>query len=119
MFQIELNVVIWLIVWSLIGSTLGFFTIRYKPIWKNKRKILEYLKSICVGLFFALPIFVAIQEHGKLSRDLSLMLAGSSSFAITDLIIKIWPKITDGLGNSIIKFIDRVLGNSSNNEQDS
>ena len=119
MFQIELNVVIWLIVWSLIGSTLGFFTIRYKPIWENKRKTLEYLKSVCVGLFFALPIFVALQEHGKLSRDLSLMLAGSSSFAITDLIIKIWPKITDGLGNAINKLLDRLINNigkSDNNE---
>ena len=118
MFQIELNVVIWLVVWSWIGSTLGYFTIRHKPIWNRRRKIIEYGKSVGVGLFFALPIFVSLQEHGDLSQDLSLTLAGSSSFAITDVIIKVWPKLTDGLENSITKFIDRVLGNSSNNEQD-
>lgn len=115
MMQVNPNVIIWLIVWSIIGSTLGFFTIRFKPIWTTKKKVLEYLLSVNVGIFFALPIYIILLERYKFSEDLCIMLAGSSSFAITDVIIKIWPKLINGLGYAINKYIDKILGNSNSN----
>ena len=121
MFQVEYGVVIWLIVWAYIGSTLGFVTIRYNPAWTRRQKLMEYLKSISVGIFFSIPLYFILQEVKGLSQHLSMTLAGSSAFAITDLIIKLWPKITDGLGNAINKLLDRLINNigkSNNNEQD-
>ena len=114
MLQIELSVVIWLIVWAYIGSTLGFFTIRFNPTWTRKQRFLEYLKSVSVGIFFSLPLFFILQECKGLSHNLSITLAGSSAFAMTDLIIKLWPKAIDGLGNAINKLLDRLIGNIGN-----
>lgn len=114
--QIDFNIISWLVVWSIIGSTLGFFTIRFKPVWTKSQKILEYLLSVGVGLFFALPLFVVLQETCKFSPDMCIMLAGSSSFAITDLIIKVWPKIIEGIGYAINKHIDKTMNNPRDHE---
>lgn len=116
--QVDLNVILWLVIWSIIGSTLGFFTIRFKPVWTKSQKRLEYILSVSVGVFFALPLFVVLQETCKFSPDMCIMLAGSSSFAVTDLIIKIWPKVIDGLGYAINKYIDKVLNSSRNHDNE-
>ena len=115
MLLIDANVVIWLAVWAFIGSTLGFFTIRLNPIWTIKQKFSEYLKSVCIGIFFSLPLYFVLQEINELSHNLSITLAGSSSFAITDLIIKLWPKAIEGIGKAINKFINNI-GNKNNHE---
>ena len=111
MLQIELSVVLWLVVWAYIGSTLGFFTIRFNPTLTSKQRMYEYLKSVGVGVFFSLPLYFILQECNGLSHNLSITLAGSSSFAITDFIIKLWPRAIDGVGNAISKLLDRLIGN--------
>lgn len=118
MLQVDCNVVLWLIVWAFIGSTLGFFTVRYKMVWSRKRKQLEYLRSVCVGIFFALPIYFILSEHKGLSQNLSITLAGSSAFAITDFIIKLWPKLMDGICEAIPKFLNRLINNLRSNQDD-
>lgn len=112
MFHIRSDVVMWLIVWAFIGSSLGFFTIRNTPIWTKTERLKEYIKSVCVGIFFALPTCTYLCERHVFTTDLSIMIAGGVSFAITDVIIKAWPKLIEGIGNIIPSILNRVFGKS-------
>ena len=110
MMNLEAELVVWLVSWSFVGSTLGFFTLRNKPQWTILQKLSEYLKSIGVGMFFAFPTFMFLYEEKIFSPPLNMMIAGSLAFAITDVIINLWPKLIDGIGALVIKLAEKWLG---------
>jgi hypothetical protein len=101
MLNLEQGVLLWLLVWSFIGSSLGFFTVRNSPLWSYKQKILEYFKSVFVGIFFAFPLFGILEEKNVFNTDLNIMLSGCFAFGITDLIIKSWSRIIDVINKSL------------------
>ena len=111
------NTLIWLIAWAFIGSTLGYFTIRYKLTWTKEKKLIEYFKSVCVGIFFSLPVYFVLYEIKELSQNLSLTLAGSSSFAVTDLIIKIWPKVISSIEDVLYNLAKKLVKGNGNSDR--
>ena len=77
-------------IWALIGSVIGFYVIRYKPQWSTETCVKQLIISVSVGIFFAIPSYVIFVEKYALSERLSILLAGSTAFCITDLIITLW-----------------------------
>ena len=110
MLNMESGVVTWLIGWSCVGSTLGFFTIRNKPQWTKQERFKEYIKSVSVGIFFAFPTCTILTEKEVFGTALNVMLAGSVAFAVTDVIINLWPRLMDGISVLAVKVIERFIG---------
>lgn len=108
--NIEIGIAVWLITWAVIGSSLGYFTIRYNSIWPLYKKIGEYCLSVGVGTFFAFPTYVCLSEFSEsTSQDLNIMIAGSVAFTITDLIIESWHRILYSVGNAADKLLDIII----------
>lgn len=110
MLDIPLSVVLWLMGWSIIGSTLGFFTIRNKPHWTEIERLMELIKSIVVGIFFAFPVYTILCEKEVFSSSANIMVAGSVAFIVTDGIINIWPKLIEGVGFLIRSIVEKFVG---------
>jgi len=110
MVDIYSEAMIWLIGWAFIGATLGFFTIRFNPDWSKGRQIYEYLLSVSVGLFFAVPVFTVLRTYDILDIDLALMASGGFAFFTTDIIINHWGRIVDGVGSLINKVAEKLIG---------
>lgn len=110
MLDMELGVVSWLISWSFVGSTLGFFTIRNKPQWTRCERFKEYIKSVCVGIFFAFPTCTILIEEKIFGTTMSVMIAGSVAFAVTDAIIHLWPRLMDGISVLAVKMAEKFIG---------
>lgn len=104
--------IIYITVWATIGSVLGFFTLRNNNKWEFKRKILELIKSIAVGCFFANVSFVYFIEQAGLSERLSLLFSGALAFGITDIIITQWTKFkaSTSVIERVLNFISNKLG---------
>lgn len=113
MWHYGTDTLVWLIVWSFIGSTLGFFSIRNNTTWTRVQRLMEYIKSVSIGIFFALPTFSILREYQIFSVEnvagLNIMAAGSTSFMVTDLIIKLWPKLIYGVSKSFSKLMDHLI----------
>ena len=101
-------------IWALIGSVIGFYVIRYKPQWSTETCIKQLIISVSVGIFFAIPSYVIFVEKYALSERLSILLAGSTAFCITDLIITLWFKLKDTVANGIIALVNSILNKLSN-----
>lgn len=101
-------------IWALIGSVIGFYVIRYKPQWNTATYVRQLIISISVGIFFAIPAYVIFHEQLVYSERLSILLAGSIAFCITDLIIAVWFKLKDTVANGIIVLINSILNKLSN-----
>lgn len=93
---------IFLGVWSFLGSVLGYLSFSIpvdKTIWYKIRRL---FLSIGVGMFIAFPISWYLVEHSIFSKQLSLMLGGLGAFGLSDFIIKYWPKITESVANILV-----------------
>lgn len=95
-------------VWTFIGSTLGFFAFSFTAERSPLKNLLRGLLSIGVGMFIAFPIWAYLEETREMSRTLSMMLSGLGAFGLPDFIMKWWPKIVQALGE---KFIDKSFEN--------
>lgn len=110
MMHMQLDIVAWIIGWSFVGATLGFFTIRDKPHWTRLERFKEYMKSILVGIFFAFPIYAILSEKEVFTTYVNIMIAGSVAFAATDGIINIWPKFIESIGFLLRSISDKLVG---------
>lgn len=109
MLDLQRDVVLWLIGWSFVGSILGFFTIRHNSEWTAIEMSKELFKSITVGIFFALPTYMLLEESKSFSVSTNIVLAGSVAFVITDGIIHLWPKFIHGIGELFLKIVEKVI----------
>lgn len=115
MIDVPQDVLIWLVGWSFVGSSLGYLTLRHKPQWTGKVFFIEYFKSVGVGIFSAFPTFFILHSRYICSMPISLMLAGSLAFIATDAIIHVWPKLMESIGVIIVALMEKLLGIGRNN----
>lgn len=97
-------------IWALIGSVLGFFAFSNMP---NKSPLYRFGRcclSVGIGLFIAFPLYEYLQELGKFSKHLNIMLGGLGAFGLPDFILKYWPKVTNA---AITKVLDRIIDNNN------
>lgn len=97
-------------VWAFIGSVLGFFAFSNTPNKSLSYRFGRCLLSISIGLFIAFPLCEYLQELGKFSKNLNIMLGGLGAFGLPDFILKYWPKITNA---AVTKVVDRAIDNGT------
>ena len=97
-------------VWAFIGSVLGFFAFSNTPNKSPSYRFSRCLLSISIGLFIAFPLCEYLQELGKFSKNLNIMLGGLGAFGLPDFILKYWPKI---INTAVTKVVDRVIDNGT------
>ena len=97
-------------VWAFIGSVLGFFAFSNTPNKSPSYRFSRCLLSISIGLFIAFPLCEYLQELGKFSKNLNIMLGGLGAFGLPDFILKYWPKITNA---AVTKVVDSVIDNGT------
>ena len=99
---LELAEIIFLGLWSLLGSILGFFAFINDPSKTPKERFKRCLLSIGIGLFIAFPLTSYLKETNTFSHSLDIMLGGLGAFGLPDFILKYWPKLSNSLVNIII-----------------
>ena len=102
--------VIFIGVWAFVGSVLGFFAFSNTPNRSPSYRFGRCLLSIGIGLFIAFPLCGYLQELGKFSKDLNIMLGGLGAFGLPDFILKYWPKIINA---TVTKVVDRAVDNGT------
>ena len=110
MLDIPDEVLHWLLIWSSLGASLGYFTIRDNPGWSIQRRVKEYLLSVGVGVFFAFPVYIGLKDFTAIPKDFKIMAAGMVAFGITDVLINFWPSIWTNIGAICNKIIDKLIG---------
>lgn len=103
---LDLNDVLFIGIWAFTGSILGFFAFSNDPDKTPQQRFKRCCLSVCVGLFIAFPLCEYLQELGKFSKNLNIMLGGLGAFGLPDFILKYWPKITNA---AVTKVVDRVI----------
>lgn len=83
-----LQEVLYLGIWSLIGSGIGYFAFGDMPKLAPKERIKRCLLSIAVGMFISFPIFTYFIETEMFSPKLSLMISGICAFGLPDIILR-------------------------------
>lgn len=106
---LELTDIIFLGVWSLIGSILGFFAFTNDHNKPPKERFKRCLLSIGIGLFLALPIASYLEETKSFSHHLNIMFGGLGAFGLPDFILKYWSKLSDSLVNIIVSKTEDIV----------
>ena len=96
---------VYLGVWALVGSTLGFFAFVYTPSKQPQENICRGVLSIGIGLFVALAILVYMDEMHNFSKLFNIMVSGLGAFGLPDFLLKWWPKVVQGIANYIVEKI--------------
>ena len=91
-------------VWAFIGSVLGFFAFSNTPNKSPSYRLGRCCLSVGIGLFIAFPLCEYLQELGKFSKHLNIMLGGIGAFGLPDIILTYWPRIAE---NIITKVFDK------------
>ena len=113
---LELTDIIFLGVWSLIGSILGFFAFINDHDKPPKERFKRCLLSIGIGLFLALPIASYLEETKSFSHHLNIMFGGLGAFGLPDFILKYWPILSNGLVNIIINKTENIMNSDDKND---
>ena len=93
---------IYLGIWSIIGSILGFFAFTYNPHRAVLFNILRCCLSIGIGIFIAFPIYTYLDNNHMFSKPMCIMLGGLSSFGLPDFVVKWWPKIIRAVTSNMV-----------------
>ena len=102
-------------IWALIGSILGFFAFNNSPEDTPLHRLYKCLLSIGIGLFIAFPLCEYLQELNKFPRHLNIMLGGLGAFGLPDFILKYWPKLLRML---VDKLTSKYLHMNDKNKRD-
>lgn len=94
--------ILYLLVWVVAGSILGFYSFSRSYGRSKKDKITRCLLSIGIGIFLALPIYTYLTEIQKYSAPLNIMISGISAFGLPDFILKHWSTLTDALAEKAV-----------------
>lgn len=97
-----LNELIYLGVWSLIGSTLGYFAFVDRTNLSRTQRWARLFLSIGIGMFIAYPIFIYCLEHPDISPKMSVMLAGLGAFGLPDFILSYHTRIQHTLADKFL-----------------
>lgn len=98
--------VLYIGVWAVVGSILGFLSFTYNP---NKNLIDNSLRcflSVGLGLFIAFPVYTFLSEKEYASENLSIMISGLSALGLPDFLLKYYPVLARALTRKAIKTID-------------
>ena len=100
-----LDETIFLGIWAIVGSTLGFLSFRNSYEKSRSERLKQYALSVSLGLFLAFPLYEYLNFSGTspFSKKLNMMLSGVGAFGLPDIILRYWPKI-------VSKLIDKVFG---------
>ena len=112
---LELTEILFIGIWSLIGSILGFFAFTNDPDKTPKERFKRCLLSIGIGLFLAFPITSYLEETKSFSHNLNIMFGGLGAFGLPDFILKYWPKLSNSLVNIIVSKTEDIVNIDSNN----
>lgn len=90
---------LFVLLWATIGSSLGFWAIRYDSFETPKTNILRWLQSVSCGCFIALFVFEFM--HIKLNEPnlYSTMVSGLVAFGGPDAVLKI-----------VNRWVDKISG---------
>ena len=106
---LELAEIIFLGLWSLLGSILGFFAFINDPSKTPKERFKRCLLSIGIGLCIAFPLTSYLKETNTFSHSLDIMLGGLGAFGLPDFILKYWPKLSNSLVNIIVNKTEDMI----------
>ena len=84
---------IYLGIWSLIGSILGFFAFIDRTNLTCTQQVWRLCLSVGLGMFIAYPIFIYCLEHPDISPKMSVMLGGLGAFGLPDFILSNYKRI--------------------------
>ena len=113
---LELAEIIFLGLWSLLGSILGFFAFINDPTKTPKERFKRCLLSIGIGLFIAFPLTSYLKETNTFSHSLDIMLGGLGAFGLPDFILKYWPKLSNSLVNIIVNKTEDIISSDDNDD---
>lgn len=89
-------------IWALIGSVLGFFAFSNSPDKTPLERFKRCCLSIGIGLFIAFPLCTYLEELDKFSKHLNIMLGGLGAFGLPDFIIKHWPTVINAIATKVL-----------------
>ena len=78
---------------SFVGASLGFWSLRYQEGTDGVKLALEYLRSVLTGIFSALIIYAFCVEKFGEGHVMGMMVSGGVAFGGTDAAIAIYQKI--------------------------
>ena len=113
---LELAEIIFLGLWSLLGSILGFFAFINDPSKTPKERFKRCLLSIGIGLFIAFPLTSYLKETNTFSHSLDIMLGGLGAFGLPDFILKYWPKLSNSLVNIIVNKTEDIINSDDKDD---
>lgn len=112
---LELAEILYLGVWALIGSILGFFAFGYDHNKTPISNLYRCLLSVGIGIFIAFPLCTYLEEAKYFSKNLNIMLGGLGAFGLPEFIVKWWPKI---IQTAATKVVDNSLTNGIKYQSD-
>lgn len=99
--------ILFLGVWALIGSILGFFAFTNTPELRPLLRLYKCCLSVGIGLFISFPICIYLQEIQMFSKSTNIMFSGLGAFGLPDFLLKYWPRL---MHNVVDKVLDKVGG---------
>ena len=103
----NLSELIYLGVWALIGSILGFLSFAYDPHKPFRDNFCRGILSVGVGLFLAFPLFTYLDETKHFSKHLNILIGGLGAFGLPDFVMKWWPKLIQAVATRVV---DKAIG---------
>ncbi len=100
-------------VWALVGSILGFLAFRCTPAMSPYVKIRQGLLSVGIGFLVAFPVTQYLYEEVEFSGSLSILLGGLSAFGLPDFILRYYPKISKAVATLVAEKIGDEVSESS------
>ena len=102
-----LNETIFLGIWAIVGSTLGFLSFRNSYEKSRSERLKQCALSVSLGLFLAFPLYEYLNFSGTFpfSKKLNMMLSGVGAFGLPDIILRHWPKMVN-------KLMDKFFGSN-------
>lgn len=101
--------VIYIVIWSFLGSVLGFFSFSYIPRKAPIDNFKRCIKSICVGIFIAFPLCLYLEESNTFSKTLNITIGGLGAFGLPDMLLNWWPRMAEALASRFVT----TVGDSS------
>lgn len=83
----------YLIIWSLIGSVLGYFAFSDISNTPPRERIKTFIIGITLGIFLSCSIFTFCIEHLQLSSKLSIVAGGIGALGLPDFLMSNYSRL--------------------------
>jgi len=81
---------VYVVVFSFIGASLGYWVLRYKEDMTRGQAVTEYVKSVLVGVFTAIIIYTVLIEETGRGHNISTVVSGGVAFGGTEAMRILW-----------------------------